>query len=281
MDKRSEELESASTERVEQIRRSWKDHAQKFEHGIVDQRFDTNAEAARTLIEHPKVSIWRQIRVLTARTSLVTLRDPMGVIGSFVEAVLMGITLGWIFYQLDGSLQGIRSRQSAIYVAAALQEYLILMYETYRLTMDIEIFDRERNEGVVGVTAFLISRRLAKVVEDVGVSVTSTLALCFAHLSAGTPGLFDHFLLHDRFWSRGQSVHDILLHLVNLAVHLRRFRYALRCEFTQIRHCVAPRQSFVYISELRLYVQGLRASDQLLTHLQADSSSKYITFPCT
>lgn len=45
------------------------------------------------------------------------------------------------------------------------------MFETYRMSMDIQIFDRERSEGVVTVSAFLISRRLAKLIEDIPVSV--------------------------------------------------------------------------------------------------------------
>jgi ABC-type multidrug transport system ATPase subunit len=168
VDNRSEELELTSADRVDKIKRAWMDHC-----ATSDTRSKSEASApeldAHEHVEHPKVSVWRQIRVLTARTSLVTLRDPMGILGTFVEAILMSIITGWIFYKLDGSLQGIRSKQSAFYVGAALQGYLILMYETYRVTIDIEIFDRERTEGVVGVAAFLISRRLAKVVEDIGV----------------------------------------------------------------------------------------------------------------
>jgi hypothetical protein len=57
------------------------------------------------------------------------------------------------------------------YVGAALQGYLILMFETYRMSMDIQIFDRERSEGIVTVSAFLISRRLAKLIEDIPVSL--------------------------------------------------------------------------------------------------------------
>lgn len=58
-----------------------------------------------------------------------------------------------------------------LYVGSALQGYLILMFETYRMSMDIQIFDRERSEGVVTVSAFLISRRLAKLIEDIPVSL--------------------------------------------------------------------------------------------------------------
>lgn len=47
----------------------------------------------------------------------------MGVLGVFIEAILMSIVTGWIFYKLDGSLDGIRSRQGAFYVGMFMQAY--------------------------------------------------------------------------------------------------------------------------------------------------------------
>lgn len=90
----------------------------------------------------------------------------------------MGVICGWVFYQLDGSLAGIRSRQASLYIASALQGYLILLYETYRLTsIDIKVFDRERGEGVVSVLGWLISRRLARLVTE-DVAVPFLFAVC-------------------------------------------------------------------------------------------------------
>ena len=102
----------------------------------------------------------------------------------------MSLVTGWIFYQLDGSLSGVRSREAALYVGISMHGYLILLFETYRLCeVDIRIFDREHGEGVVGVFAYLISRRLAKLVsEDILVPVVfsvsvSVLVLASAHRS--------------------------------------------------------------------------------------------------
>lgn len=86
----------------------------------------------------------------------------MGMTGSLIEAVAMGIMAGWVFLHLGRDQSGIRSREGALYNAAALQGYLILMFETYRLTIDIQLFDREHNENVVDVLPFLLSRRLAR-----------------------------------------------------------------------------------------------------------------------
>ena len=111
-----------------------------------------------------------EVMVQTARTFKTTIGDPMGILGSLTEAIILGIIAGWIFVKLDGTLPGIRSREGALYTAAAIQGYLILLYETYRLTLDIAVFDRERNEYVVGVLGFLLSRRLARLIlEDLTV----------------------------------------------------------------------------------------------------------------
>lgn len=104
----------------------------------------------------------------------------MGMFGSLIEAIGMGVITGWIFLQLDGSLSGIRSRQGALYTASALQGYLILLYETYRLTTDIQLFDEEARQGVVGIPAFLISRRLARFfIEDIPVPLIFSLIFYF------------------------------------------------------------------------------------------------------
>ena len=125
-------------------------------------------------------SLRHQIVILTARTLKVTYRDPMGVAGSMFETISMAILMGWIFLKLDGGLSGIRSREGALYTAAALQGYLILLFETYRLTIDIQLFDREYNEGVVSIPSFLISRRLARLfLEDLPVPLIFSVVFYF------------------------------------------------------------------------------------------------------
>jgi len=74
----------------------------------------------------------------------------------------MGVISGWVFFNLGRDQSGIRSREGSLYNAAALQGYLILIFETYRLSVDIELFDREHNENVVDVLPFLLSRRIAR-----------------------------------------------------------------------------------------------------------------------
>jgi len=172
VDTRTEESEIRSVARVEALKQMWKQTSLESIPKTYEDRRPNNRVSitSHAYAGKPSAAVGRQIKVLTARTFKMTYRDPMGMAGSLLEAITMGVIMGIIFLQLDGSLAGIRSREGALYTAAALQGYLILLFETYRLTVDIELFDRERSEGVVNVPAFLVSRRLARIfVEDVPV----------------------------------------------------------------------------------------------------------------
>ncbi|KAI9881182.1 MAG: hypothetical protein M1830_007160 [Pleopsidium flavum] len=181
VDTRSPELEETSLDRVEGLKRSWRIRsAQLVTEDMEEKHAALNCPSATKPKKNYQSPVGRQIRVLTARTFKVTYRDPMGMAGSLFEAISMAIITGWIYLALDGSLAGIRSREGALYTAAALQGYLILLFETYRLTVDIELFDRERTENIVGVPAFLISRRLARVfVEDIPVPLLFSVIFYF------------------------------------------------------------------------------------------------------
>lgn len=191
VDNRNAEAEKVAKERVDRIVEAWKGYC-----SLDPQEKDAELGAAVTKGEpaggaafgnvptgrspNTRTSFTQQTRVLTARTWKVTIRDPMGMFGSLLEAVSMAIITGWIFLQLDGSLSGIRSRQGALYNAAALQGYLILLFETYRLTTDIQLFDEEARQGVVSIPAFLTSRRLARVfIEDIPVPLLFSLIYYF------------------------------------------------------------------------------------------------------
>jgi ABC-type multidrug transport system ATPase subunit len=164
IDNRSPDLEATSSERVERLKLAWVDENRRL-YGSQDEKGLSTSEPAvvsSTLTTPVHSPFIRQTRVLTSRAFVTTYRDPMGMAGSLAEAVLMGILTGWVFFGLSKDESGIRSRQGAIYNAAALQGYLILMFETYRLTIDIQVFDREYNENVVDVLPFLLSRRISR-----------------------------------------------------------------------------------------------------------------------
>ncbi|KAI9806378.1 MAG: hypothetical protein M1825_006493 [Sarcosagium campestre] len=189
IDNRSPELEVSSVKRVDSLRDVWLHMTAKNpSQATPPKSAQISSSTSATTFAAPLI---HQTRVLTVRTFVVTCRDPMGVVASLVEAVAMAILNGWIFYQLDGSLAGIRSRQGSLYIASALQGYLILLYETYRLTVDIQVFDRERNEGVVGIIAFLASRRVSRfILEDLPVPLIFSVIFYFMAGFRADPGQF-------------------------------------------------------------------------------------------
>lgn len=154
IDSRTPELEEKSLTQVNRLVTAWNEKEFSPVEGVCSEP---------DKIIFSKAPLLREIIVLTKRQLVVSYRDPMGYAGLLFECIAMSIICGWIFYQLDGSLAGIRSQQGAIYTAVAAQGYLLLLYEIYRLCrIDLHVFDRERNENCITIHGFLISRRLAK-----------------------------------------------------------------------------------------------------------------------
>ncbi|KAF9350487.1 hypothetical protein BGX34_001194, partial [Mortierella sp. NVP85] len=102
-------------------------------------------------------SLWSQIRVLTSRGWRNQMRDSVVIWGCIGECIVIGLAVGAIFYQLDGSLGGIRSRTSLVYAVGAIQAYLMLMIMIYRLSQEIVVYDRERMDRWYGPLPHLIS----------------------------------------------------------------------------------------------------------------------------
>ncbi|KAF7593441.1 hypothetical protein BBP40_011544 [Aspergillus hancockii] len=193
IDNRTEELEAVSLARVDLLQSSWASKRETDKEMKEIPKYDDKGKKQIGAVQNAPIAkavpFCQQFRVLTSRTFKTTIRDPMGVAGSLLEAVGMAVINGWIFLQLDESQAGIRSRQGSLYTASSLNGYLILLYETYRLTIDIRQFDRERTEGVVGAPAFLLSRRAARLpLEDLPVPVLFAIIYYFMvgyRLSAG------------------------------------------------------------------------------------------------
>ncbi|KAI9776803.1 MAG: hypothetical protein M1839_009354 [Geoglossum umbratile] len=196
IDNRSEESEQISYTRVSRLKEAWKQKPRsEISSNPTSPASIPKPTSITSDIQQKRVGFRRQLYVLTKRTTKVTIRDPMGVAGSLFEAVVMAVIAGWIFFQLGNDLAGIRSREGALYTASSLQGYLILMFETYRLTIDIKMFDRERNEGVVSVPAFLLSRRLSRLfLEDLPVPIIFGLIFYFMAGFRTEPAAFFIFL---------------------------------------------------------------------------------------
>ena len=126
-DYRSPEAEAESVARIESLTASWRENEPHFlslQEGKVPLRATISSASATAESDFTedihggaaKPTLWRQVSVLTRRTFKTTYRDTMGLSGCLLEAVVVGFLAGCVFYQMDGSLSGIRSRQAALYV---------------------------------------------------------------------------------------------------------------------------------------------------------------------
>ncbi|KAG8157735.1 hypothetical protein KVR01_012397 [Diaporthe batatas] len=166
VDNRTPELEAESLARVEQLKGAWREENER-RFAPTEKGAETPAERGMMLSKHTNAtSFTRQMRVMTSRTLKTTYRDPMGMMAAIMQAVVMGLCTGYIFYQLGRDQAGIRSRQGFLYTTSALEGYLFLVFEVYRLTQEIGVFDREHSEGCATALPFLVSRRIARFVTE-------------------------------------------------------------------------------------------------------------------
>ncbi|SCU86089.1 LADA_0D12200g1_1 [Lachancea dasiensis] len=197
VDTRSPLLIQKTEERLQSLLENWRNH----------QKLLKNSSAAGSIKvkpSRPRVSLIKQVRVLTKRSIKLNLRDPETMLVLLLEPILIGIITGWIFFKPDStSLKGVRTITAALYSAGALQGYLFLLFETYRLCeQDIKVYDRERAEGCVTPLSFLISRRIANFVsEDLAIPLIFSVITFFMYgLSLNARSFFVYFavvfLLH-------------------------------------------------------------------------------------
>lgn len=126
-------------------------------------------------------SLWSQIRVLTSRGWRNQMRDSVVIWGCIGECIVIGLAVGAIFYQLDGSEGGIRSRSSLVYAVGAIQAYLMLMIMIYRLSQEIVVYDRERMDRWYGPLPHLISTCLYSALPNAIYPVGKSLAQLLRH----------------------------------------------------------------------------------------------------
>ncbi|KAK7430510.1 hypothetical protein QQZ08_003029 [Neonectria magnoliae] len=178
IDYRGTQLEDETRARVNALKSAWNLESLRRFPPLADSGCPVHTISTRNGSHH--TSQFRQLRVLTSRTVKVTYRDPLGMTASITEAIIMGLAVGYMFYDLGLDQAGTRSRQGCLYVAASLQGYLTLIFETYRMSLDMPVFDREALEHCASPVPFIFSRRLARLpTEDLPVPLIFSTLLYF------------------------------------------------------------------------------------------------------
>ncbi|CDR36421.1 CYFA0S01e01332g1_1 [Cyberlindnera fabianii] len=177
VDVRTPESESQGMERLLKLSNHWSTYSQT----LLDTTPITPTKHQKVV--QKRAPFLRELTILTKRTYILTIRDTSTLLSLFGESIFMGIICGWVYYSPSGSLSGIRTLAGAIYSSCALQGYLMLLFETFRLChRDIKTFDRERSDNCTSPLGFLLSRRLAKLfTEDVIVTLLYSIITYFMY----------------------------------------------------------------------------------------------------
>lgn len=191
--------EKKTMQLFEQFKRLWKQNLHKYVDAVSPV---SSASSAVSKSPHSIISrapLWREVQILVKRELLLTSRDPLTTLSLFLEALFLGVILGWVFLKPDKTLVGIRSKSACLYNVNGLQGYLMLLFETYRLChKDIKIFDRERAENSVSVAGFLIARRISKLItEDILIPTLFAIITYFMlDIKHGQKGFFIYWAVN-------------------------------------------------------------------------------------
>jgi len=171
VDTRTESGEETSSARVNGLLLGWKELQSVSE--ATNNRPITLPEAP---IKAPGVPLIRQTWYLTTRNFWITIRDIFGLGGFLFEAIFIGVIVGWVFYKIPPTLTGIRSMQGFIYTVLGLQGYLLLLFTTYKVSVDMKVYDRERQDKMYSPAAYVISYRISHLITE-GTQIASSLLM--------------------------------------------------------------------------------------------------------
>ncbi|KAL4886198.1 hypothetical protein BJY04DRAFT_178607 [Aspergillus karnatakaensis] len=127
VDRRSKDNEGFSRTRIGHQKKSWSAKAAEKEPN--DNIVGLPPRVSYGVLRRTSIGSWGEITVLAARSFKATMRDLIGPIGAFISAISLAVINDWIFFQLDGSLAGIRSRQGSLYIRITI---FIVCPQTYK-----------------------------------------------------------------------------------------------------------------------------------------------------
>jgi ABC-type multidrug transport system ATPase subunit len=170
----SAEIELETEQRVQRLITSWKSNQEQF---LPETEYSDSFESHFPLFSQTnkhKISLFKESYILFIRSSVLTLRDFESFVMLFGILTLLSIICGWVFWKPDGSLAGIRTLTSTLYVCCEVIGYTPLMYEIQRLCyQDGKYMIREyKQDNLYSLKSWFIGRKLAKfLLEDIPISL--------------------------------------------------------------------------------------------------------------
>ena len=181
VDNRSPLLESSSRRQREALMSAWQKYSEEqVVENLNQERGDQGCP--RVILERDLKKSFVRTDNCTDSSSLESHLQGIRWVSpqAFWKVLLLASYAVWIFFRTDETLSGIQSREGALYCAAVLQGYLVLLQETYRLSLEIPLFDTEHRKAIISTLSFLISCRLAKLLpEDLTVPLLFSITIYF------------------------------------------------------------------------------------------------------
>ncbi|KAI5955655.1 hypothetical protein KGF54_001157 [Candida jiufengensis] len=177
------ENESRSVARINYLVENWKD-LHNFEYDSTPKKDQKQFYKNLKLFATPKedqISFMQELKVTTKRSFIFSYRDKGSLLVLNLGALVLAVTLGWMFYRPKYDLAGIRSLVSVQYVLLEVVGFCAMFIEAERLWItDGTYFFREYLEHVSSIPGFIISRRLAKfVLEDLPMTIIFSVITFF------------------------------------------------------------------------------------------------------
>jgi ABC-type multidrug transport system permease subunit len=113
------------------------------------------------LQQFQQISFFTQTCVLTARFFTNWYRDNANLFGAFTQALLMGLALMGIFWNISDDDVGIRTRYGVMGIAQSSEPYAVLVIQTQRLCSEMPVFDREIQDGMYAPGAYFAAHFIA------------------------------------------------------------------------------------------------------------------------
>ncbi|KAJ3277913.1 hypothetical protein HK104_002846 [Borealophlyctis nickersoniae] len=160
VDYRDPEREEETKRRVEELVGAWRQRTRENDAGSVpDQR---GGVVHPELRKKRSATFWTQTLVLTHRTTVNLFKDRLVWLGSLAEVLIIGLCLGYIFWQQPDTPAGILGKTNGLYIVSTVYNYLSLIFMVFILSKEIQVFDRERKDGLYGVLPYILGWLAAK-----------------------------------------------------------------------------------------------------------------------
>lgn len=143
------------------------------------------------VVYHP--SWFVQVWLLYSRLFLNNfLRNPVLFFGSLGQALILGLVVMAIFWQLDESTTSIESRGGLMYICISMESYILMIISIERYCREVKVFDRELQDQFYHSSSYFVAHLMTTLPQLFCQSILYTVPIYFGcNLRHG----FQHYII--------------------------------------------------------------------------------------